>query len=90
MPGTITFAKTGAPDSRTTQLFINYADNKRLDAQGFAPFGEVQGDGMDIVRQIYNCGERPSQAMIQKDGNAYLDTKFPNLSRITKAYILPS
>ena len=53
-PGYITFAKTGAPNSRTTQLFINYVDNARLDGMGFAPFGEVVGKGMDVVRKIYN------------------------------------
>ena len=53
-PGYITFAKTGAPNSRTTQLFINYVDNGRLDGMGFAPFGEVEGDGMAVVKKIFN------------------------------------
>ncbi|KAL1508449.1 hypothetical protein AB1Y20_004552 [Prymnesium parvum] len=87
-PGYITFAKTGAPNSRTTQLFINYVDNARLDGMGFAPFGEVEGDGMTVVKKIYNCGERPSQAEIQTKGNAYLDKSFPELSRIVKATVV--
>jgi len=88
-PGYITFAKTGAPNSRTTQLFINYGDNARLDSMGFAPFGEVEGTGMDVVRKIYNCGEAPDQGRIQQSGNSYLDSEFPDLSRIIKARLLP-
>ena len=48
--GTITFAKAG-PDSRTTQLFINFGDNTRLDSMGFSPFGKVT-DGMDVVDKL--------------------------------------
>ena len=87
-PGYITFAKTGAPNSRTTQLFINYVDNGRLDGMGFAPFGEVEGAGMDIVKQIFNCGEKPNQGSIQSQGNAYLDKDFPTLSKIVRATVL--
>merc|ERR1711934_9410 len=91
-PGYITFAKTGAPNSRTTQLFINYVDNARLDGMGFAPFGEVEGgadgEGMKIVKQIYNCGEKPNQGKIQEEGNKYLDSAFPKLSHILTARVV--
>lgn len=53
-PGYLSFAKTGAPNSRTTQLFINYVDNARLDGMGFAPFAEVEGSGMSVAKKIYN------------------------------------
>merc|ERR1711948_238367 len=86
--GYITYAKTSQPNSRNTQLFINYKDNAFLDDQGFAPFGEVEGDGMKVVRDIYACGEKPDQGMIVKQGNAYLDSKFPELSKIRQAYII--
>mmetsp|Transcript_36963 Transcript_36963/g.69104 ORF Transcript_36963/g.69104 Transcript_36963/m.69104 type:complete len:202 (+) Transcript_36963:16-621(+) len=87
-PGYITFAKTGAPNSRTTQLFINYVDNARLDGMGFAPFGEVEAPGMDVVKKIYNCGEKPNQGQIQSAGNAYLDKNFPQLSKIVQARVI--
>ena len=51
--GTISFAATGQPDSRSTHMFINFADNGRLDAMGFAPIGKVVS-GMENVDQIYS------------------------------------
>jgi peptidyl-prolyl cis-trans isomerase A (cyclophilin A) len=90
--GRITFAKTGAPHSRTTQLFINFGDNASLDSQGFAPFGEVV-EGMDVVDSIFVIGEGaprgrgPSQQMIQRRGNAYLRQQFPDLDYIVRARI---
>lgn len=87
-PGYISFAKTGAPNSRTTQLFINYVDNARLDGMGFAPFAEVEGDGMQVVKKIYNCGEAPNQGSIQAEGNHYLDKQHPKLSKIVKATLI--
>ena len=88
LPGYITFAKTGAPNSRTTQLFVNYGDNNRLDGMGFAPFGKVEGDGMKVVQDIFNIGEAPQQGRIQAEGNAYLTKEFPQLSYIKIAKIL--
>lgn len=86
--GYITFAKTGAPDSRSTQLFINFKDNAFLDSQGFAPFGTVV-DGMDVVDKINSAyGERPDQGHITNEGKAYLDKNFPQLDRITGAKVL--
>jgi peptidyl-prolyl cis-trans isomerase A (cyclophilin A) len=86
--GTITFATAG-PNTRTTQLFINFSDNTGLDSQGFAPFGRVV-DGMDVVDRLYSAyGEAPSQGQesIQMRGNAYLAENFPKLDSISHATI---
>ena len=48
--GYVSFAKTGAPNSRTTQFFINYGDNSRLDGMGFAPIGVIEGNGAPVAR----------------------------------------
>jgi peptidyl-prolyl cis-trans isomerase A (cyclophilin A) len=85
--GTITFATAG-PNTRTTQLFLNYADNTNLDGQGFSPFGRVV-DGMGVVDRIYaGYGEQPDQGMIETRGNAYLAAQFPRLDSIAKATIV--
>jgi peptidyl-prolyl cis-trans isomerase A (cyclophilin A) len=88
LPGMVTFASTQFPKSRSTQLFINYADNSFLDKTGFAPFGQVI-QGMDVATSIYaGYGERPNQDMIKKQGNSYLNLQFPKLSFIEKAFII--
>jgi peptidyl-prolyl cis-trans isomerase A (cyclophilin A) len=87
-PGFVTFAQTSAPNSRSTQVFINYGDNSRLDATRFAPFGQVIS-GMDVVNGIYKgYGESPDQGAIQTQGNAYLDAKFPRLDGVKHAQIV--
>ncbi|HTA44140.1 MAG TPA: peptidylprolyl isomerase [Bryobacteraceae bacterium] len=83
--GMVTFAAQSSPNTRTTQLFINYGDNSRLDGLGFAPFGKVVG-GMEFVDQIYSGdGERPDQSQIEAQGNAYLQQNFPQLDYIKTA-----
>ncbi len=88
--GRLTFAKRG-PGTRTTQVFINYADNSRLNADGFAPLGEVVS-GMEVVDKIYSGygegypgGNGPRQDLMQTQGNAYLELNFPRLDYIKKA-----
>jgi peptidyl-prolyl cis-trans isomerase A (cyclophilin A) len=95
--GYVTYAKTGDPDTRTTQVFINLVDNQRLDTMGgFAPFGQVT-EGMEVVEALYSGygeappdGRGPEQDNIEKVGKSYLDKNFPNLDSIkTTTLILP-
>jgi peptidyl-prolyl cis-trans isomerase A (cyclophilin A) len=93
--GVVTFAKCGAPNCRSTQLFINHKDNLMLDPQGFSGVGRVI-EGMDVVDRLYACygessprGKGPRQNLIQEYGNAYLDAGWPLLSKIERATILP-
>jgi len=89
--GTISFAKTARPNSRSTQLFINYGDNARLDKSGFTPFGKVI-KGMKVVDALYNgYGESTTRAQgaIAAKGNAFLREKYPELDYITRAKLLP-
>ena len=90
----VTFATAGR-DTRTTQVFISYSDNSNLDSQGFAPFGQVVS-GMKVVDSLYNGygegapnGRGPDQGRVQKEGNAYLASAFPNLDYVKKATIVP-
>ncbi|KAL3907820.1 MAG: hypothetical protein SGILL_008715 [Bacillariaceae sp.] len=72
--GTISYATAG-PDTRTTQLFINSANNSRLDADGFAPVGRVIS-GMDTVLALYNPTPNSTDGLDQDEymagGNAWI------------------
>lgn len=84
--GFVTFATSG-PDSRTTQFFINMADNSTLDRRGFSPFGKVL-EGQEIVESLHNgYKEDPQQDRIDRRGNAYLKSEFPKLDYIVRATI---
>jgi peptidyl-prolyl cis-trans isomerase A (cyclophilin A) len=93
-PGYVTFAQSGQPNSRSTQVFINFGDNARLDRDRFAPFGRVV-EGMDVVNSLYNGygegaprGAGPDQGRVQFEGNAYLNRSYPKLDYIKKAAIV--
>ena len=94
--GMVSFAMRG-PNTRTTQIFINYADkNDRLDGMGFSPFGKIV-EGMDIVDSLYNgygegapSGKGPNQGRIQAEGNEYLKADFKELDYIKSAKIVPA
>jgi len=92
--GTVGFAMV-TPDARTTQVYINLADNRRrIDGQGFAIFGEVVS-GMDVVDRLYSgYGETSGgglragkQDKLFEEGNAYLDAAFPKLDKLMRATI---
>jgi len=90
--GMVTYATAG-PGTRTTQIFINYGDNNRLDASGFAPFGQVV-EGMEVVDALYGGygegapnGRGPEQYRLNVEGEKYLARQFPKLDKITKAKV---
>lgn len=88
--GYVTFATAG-PNTRTTQVFINFKDNLALDRQGFAPFGVVDGDGMKVVNMLYDqYGDSggPDQDQIEKQGKPYIDKGWPKLDNIKTATLV--
>jgi cyclophilin family peptidyl-prolyl cis-trans isomerase len=91
--GMVTYAMAG-PDTRTTQLFINFRDNAGLDGQGFSPFGRVV-EGLSVVDSLYSgygegapSGVGPEQGRAQGEGNAYLKSRFPKLDFVKTARLV--
>lgn len=92
--GFVTFAQTSQADSRSTQIFVNYGDNSRLDRSRFAPFGQIV-QGMRVLDELYSAygegrpqGSGPDQMRVEENGNAYLDQEFPKLDRVLVARVL--
>ena len=90
--GFVSYA-AGGPNTRTTQVFINYVDNSRLDTLGFSPFGQVV-EGMEVVDELHAgygegapTGKGPGQPELQRRGNAYLEKSFPDLDYVVKATV---
>jgi peptidyl-prolyl cis-trans isomerase A (cyclophilin A) len=87
--GFVSFAM-GGPHTRSTQFFINYGDNKSLDGQGFSPFGKVI-EGMEVAESLFSeyAGQpQAAQSTIQRQGNAFLDEKFPKLDSILTGRVI--
>lgn len=95
--GYIGFSNT-APNTRSTQVYINLGDNSRNDSEAaFAPFGQVV-EGMDVVEKLYGgYGEHSGGGMraghqdkMFEGGNAYLDREFPKLDKLIRATVMRS
>ena len=92
--GTMAYAMTG-PDTRTTQLYINYGDNSRLNNEGFAPLALVV-EGMDVVDGLYAGYDEEAgggmrggkQGKMFEGGNAHLDHHFPELDKLLRATVI--
>ena len=90
--GTISYAATILPNSRTTQVFINLTDNSNLDTQDFAPFGRVT-TGLSVLQHLYaGYDDDPTrdQSQIASQGNAFLKKHFPKLDAVITARIVPA
>jgi peptidyl-prolyl cis-trans isomerase A (cyclophilin A) len=93
--GNVSFAMAG-PNTRTTQIFINYGNNANLDSSGFSPFAMVT-EGMDAVDKLYSGygegapdGRGPRQDLVGSQGRAYLEKNFSKLDTIQTASIVPA
>jgi peptidyl-prolyl cis-trans isomerase A (cyclophilin A) len=89
--GSLTFAKTGAPNSRTVEIFINLKDNPGLDAQGFAPFAVVEDKGMNVVEMFYDqYGDSAGldQEAMSTGGEKYIATKWPKLDTLKSVSLI--
>jgi peptidyl-prolyl cis-trans isomerase A (cyclophilin A) len=87
--GFVSFTRESTPNSRYTMIFINFKDNSYLDADGFAPFGQVVA-GMEVVDRLYSGYGRqdiPDQRRILREGNAYLLAEYPKLDFVKTAAI---
>mmetsp|Transcript_112595 Transcript_112595/g.318530 ORF Transcript_112595/g.318530 Transcript_112595/m.318530 type:complete len:198 (+) Transcript_112595:66-659(+) len=87
--GTVVFATAG-PNTRTSQLFINYDDNKDLDGMGFSPFGEVLEHGMEeVVDKFFSgYGEQADQGELTDKGDKYLQDNFPMMAKLRKCTVI--
>jgi peptidyl-prolyl cis-trans isomerase A (cyclophilin A) len=91
--GTLAFAQAG-PNSRTTQVFLNLADNKVLDKEGFVPFGRVV-EGMENADKLFfgygelaPAGSGPDPEEAGRKGNRYIVPSFPRMDWVKTARIV--
>jgi cyclophilin family peptidyl-prolyl cis-trans isomerase len=74
--GTLSFAKSGRPNTASTQVFINYKENNFLANEDpgyrFTVFGMVV-DGMDVVDSFAQVGEL-QQGRLWSNGDTYMES----------------
>jgi len=92
--GTVAFAQSG-PSTRTTQIFINLADNAVLDEERFVPFAKII-EGLDVVDKFYSGygdvrpqGKNIDPGRVEEEANEYLAPRFPKLDYVTRASFMP-
>jgi homoserine O-acetyltransferase len=96
--GTFAFSYKGPgkPNTRSTQIYINLADNSRNNAEAFTVLGRVT-EGMATLDSLYagygeNSGSgvrQGRQGPLETGGNAYMDREFPLLDRILRVTVAP-
>jgi peptidyl-prolyl cis-trans isomerase A (cyclophilin A) len=92
--GTVAFAKSGS-STRSTEVFINLADNVMLDEQSFVPFGKIV-EGMDVPDKFYGGygelrpeGKNIDGNRVEEETNEYLIQRFPKMDYIRRARFVP-
>jgi cyclophilin family peptidyl-prolyl cis-trans isomerase len=93
--GTLSYAQF-KPTDRSTNIFINRRDSPNLDTLGFTPIARVI-EGMDVVDSLYGgYGDLPisdpplgDPQRMYREGNKYLDAKYPKMDRILRITIRP-
>jgi cyclophilin family peptidyl-prolyl cis-trans isomerase len=86
--GTVSYARAG-PRTRSYTLFVNLADNQRLDdvmsgdVAGYPPIGRITR-GIEVIDGFYPgyVEDPPQQDSISILGNEYLRRKYPQLDSI--------
>ena len=86
--GTISFASAG-PNTRTTQVFINYKDNLSLNRQGFQVFGKVSKGMEETIMKFESKYSKVNvnQSAAKNHGNLYFEDNFPDLDYIYTARV---
>lgn len=92
--GTVSFARAG-PETRSYTMFVNLADNQRLDTQmsggvaGYPPIGRII-DGVEVADGFYAAytEDPPRQDSIEALGNDYLRRSYPQLDSIVGTQVI--